>query len=151
MSEYKLVIDTTKYAGNFERETCAHVTGQYGECGVGSETAELARGDMSADLISWCDRHVDWVADESGCSRPATIWPTPGWHNDGMGRELPGQGKYPAYMSVAIHLDAPPPDSLWPEMVRRARAHLGDIVTSVRVERVSVTTKTVRKESGGEG
>ncbi len=31
---YLFVIDTDTYAGNFEREMCAYVTGQIGECEV---------------------------------------------------------------------------------------------------------------------
>ncbi|KKK83825.1 hypothetical protein LCGC14_2789530, partial [marine sediment metagenome] len=29
------IIDTDSYAGNFEREMCAYITGRVGECGVG--------------------------------------------------------------------------------------------------------------------
>jgi hypothetical protein len=35
--EYYLVIRTTAYAGNFERELCAHLTGAVRDCGVGSQ------------------------------------------------------------------------------------------------------------------
>ena len=35
------VIDTDKYAGNFEREMCAFMTGIIGECGIGVEEAQL--------------------------------------------------------------------------------------------------------------
>jgi len=38
---YKFIIDTDQYAGNFEREMCAYLTGTVGECGVGDEFAEL--------------------------------------------------------------------------------------------------------------
>lgn len=38
--EYLLVIKTTAYAGNFERELCAHLTGALRDCGVGSEFVE---------------------------------------------------------------------------------------------------------------
>ncbi len=36
---YLFVIDTDTYAGSFEREICAYVTGQIGECEVGKEEA----------------------------------------------------------------------------------------------------------------
>ncbi len=38
--EYYLVIRTTAYAGNFERELCAHLTGALRDCNVGSEFVE---------------------------------------------------------------------------------------------------------------
>ena len=34
---YGLVVKTNSYAGDFEREYCAYVTGQVGECEVGWE------------------------------------------------------------------------------------------------------------------
>jgi hypothetical protein len=37
------VVDTDTYAGNFEREMCAYITGQVGECEVGEEIAKAAR------------------------------------------------------------------------------------------------------------
>lgn len=39
-SKYILVADTNQYAGNFERELCAYITGQYGECSVGADIAK---------------------------------------------------------------------------------------------------------------
>lgn len=37
MTNYSIVIKTNQYAGNFERELCAHLTGIVGECEVGEE------------------------------------------------------------------------------------------------------------------
>ena len=37
MKEYKVIIQTNKYAGNFEREMCAFITGHIGECEVGKK------------------------------------------------------------------------------------------------------------------
>ena len=34
------VIDTKQYAGNFEREMCAHITGHIGECEVGRDMVQ---------------------------------------------------------------------------------------------------------------
>jgi hypothetical protein len=36
-ANYSIVIKTNQYAGNFERELCAHLTGIVGECEVGHE------------------------------------------------------------------------------------------------------------------
>jgi hypothetical protein len=39
--EWSFVIATDSYAGNFERDMCAYVTGRIGECGVGTEYQEI--------------------------------------------------------------------------------------------------------------
>ncbi|MBS3089663.1 hypothetical protein J4461_02150 [Candidatus Pacearchaeota archaeon] len=81
---YLFVIDTDKYAGNFEREMCAYITGQIGECEVGKENAKLARQEIP-DVVARLDELIDSVPDENGCHRPVSIFPTPGWFNNGMG------------------------------------------------------------------
>jgi len=79
------VIDTDSYSGNFERELCAWITGRVGDCGVGEEMAEKAGKKKSDAVLEWCrDRVVD-VPDDHGCCRPTSIWPTPGFFNDGFG------------------------------------------------------------------
>jgi len=81
---YILVIDTELYAGNFERPMCAYATGQVGECGVGEEEAQdfedafPKEAEEIAEII--CS-----LPDEHGCHRPASIYPTPGYFNDGLG------------------------------------------------------------------
>lgn len=74
------VIDTEDYAGNFERELCAYITGRVGECGVGDDMAELFKKEVGEPF----DEVIE-ETDEHGCNRPTTIYPTPGWFNDGMG------------------------------------------------------------------
>lgn len=37
---YYLIIDTNSYAGNFERNFCAFVTGEWGDSGVGAEVSK---------------------------------------------------------------------------------------------------------------
>lgn len=85
-----VVVDTEIYAGNFERELCAYVTGAIGECGVGGEVARAAASEIVH--IDWWRRHVRSEADDKGCRRPTSIWATPGWFNNGMGgnyRDVP--------------------------------------------------------------
>lgn len=65
---YAFVIDTDSYAGNFERELCAHVTGTIGECEAGEEYVE--------DLPINFD-NVQHVADDNGTYRPVSIWKSP--------------------------------------------------------------------------
>ena len=62
-----VLIETDKYAGNFERELCAFLTGTIGECGVGSELVSEDIKDVFKDFIYG-------VSDEHGCYRPCSIW-----------------------------------------------------------------------------
>lgn len=85
-NKYVFVIDTTDYAGNFEREMCAYVTGVVGECEVGSEFAEMYEEEMKQEesiFFEYLDHRCE--EDDHGFARPAAIWTTPGWFNHGMG------------------------------------------------------------------
>ena len=84
---FLFIVDTQNHAGSFERQLVAYLTGQVGECGVGSEEAKLAKED---GVPLWFKDHVLHLPDaERGYIRPASIWPTPGWFNDGMGGVYP--------------------------------------------------------------
>lgn len=80
-----IVIDTEQYAGNFEREMCSYLTGQYGDCGVGKDIAEAVSNEIVH--LGWWNRYSAQEANECGIERPVSIWPTPGWFNNGMGGE----------------------------------------------------------------
>lgn len=82
------VIDTDSYAGNFEREMCAHITGTIGDCEVGEELVE--------DGISKKFPNIQNVADDNGCYRPVSC------------HELPNSGVNNA---VAIFFDINKPPS----------------------------------------
>lgn len=77
--DMKIIVDTNKYSGNFEREMCAFATAQVGECGVGFNEV-----DEDHPYASWWETHVEHVEDE-GCYRPVALSPTLGFINDGMG------------------------------------------------------------------
>lgn len=77
-----LVIDTEQYAGNFEREMCAYITGRFGECGVGDDISEEYSSYIKHS--SWWTDHVVLESDD-GCYRPVSIYPTIGWFNNGLG------------------------------------------------------------------
>jgi hypothetical protein len=83
-ADFLFVIDTNQYAGNFEREMCAFLTGHVGECEVGDEMAERHRKEMGNAGDSLFSNVVS-VSDDRGCSRPATIWRNPRYANDGHG------------------------------------------------------------------
>jgi hypothetical protein len=121
-----IIIDTTAYAGNFERELVAYVTGQVGECNVGYEAAQAAASELPPEVLTWFENHVEHTADEHGCLRPASLAPTPGWYNNGMGahRRLKNPNtdpKYPAYLSVAMVVNEWPPAEIMDLIIARAK------------------------------
>ena len=85
MTTYYFVVDTESYAGNFEREMCAFMTGQVGECGVGQKAAAIFEEDCGEDLLEEMEDLIGAENDDRGCCRPAKIYPTPGWFNNGVG------------------------------------------------------------------
>lgn len=71
-TRYLFIIDTSDYAGNFERDMCAYLTGRVGDCNVGDDMASLytrQETEMFDNVICWPDDH--------GCHRPCVIWPEP--------------------------------------------------------------------------
>lgn len=86
-TRYYFVIDTDAYAGNFEREMCAYVTGSVGDCGVGDGPAKVAKKELDQHSMDILDDILAQVADEHGCYRPVKIYPTPGYYNNGLGFE----------------------------------------------------------------
>ena len=123
---YLFVIDTDTYAGNFEREMCAYVTGQIGECEVGKENAEIAKQEIP-EVVAKLEDLVELVPDEHGCARPVSIFPNPRYGNDGHGDhslltdENKAKFQWPAYYSVAIYFHSIPDSVLLDIMKERAR------------------------------
>lgn len=101
-TRYALVIDTEQYSGNFERQLCAFTTGQIGGCEVGDDYARLYDEPEPFENI---EQRAD---EDDGCHRPCSIWPTPGWSNDGKGIHTKGNGPFLAYLSVAIFFHEQP-------------------------------------------
>jgi hypothetical protein len=66
MKDYSIIIETNSYAGNFEREMCAAITGAVGECGVGSP--------LDYDY-SMFEGSIVEKQDENGFYRPVSIYP----------------------------------------------------------------------------
>jgi hypothetical protein len=110
---YWFVIDTNRYAGNFERELCAFVTGRYGDCEVGQEVAERVLSEVSG-MLDWTEDAICQIPDENGVCRPVRIEQTPGWVQDRDGNCYP-EGQVIAhvepfqwaYQSVAISFSRP--------------------------------------------
>lgn len=123
---FKIVIDTEQYAGNFEREMCAYITGQIGECSVGDNWVH--EYSETIEHLDWWATHIVQRPDDSDspCYRPVAIYPTVGWYNDGYGRHFKDTGadvkvRCPAYMSVAIFTNKLPPDAVLIELTERAK------------------------------
>jgi hypothetical protein len=68
------IIDTDKYAGNFEREMCAYMTGHVGECGVGENIAEDFEEEFPREYKKF-EAIILKVTDDNGCFRPVQIEP----------------------------------------------------------------------------
>jgi len=89
---YAFVVDTDTYAGSFEREMTAYCTGELGECNIGMKAALVFDKECSQQVELLSDL-IAQVPDEHGILRPTSIWPTPGFWNDGMGNEWPDSMK----------------------------------------------------------
>lgn len=113
MVRYSFVIDTNAYTGNFEREMAAYMTGEIGDCEVGDTFAEMFRDDQIDVNFG---EVILQVADEHGCYRPCAIEVTPGYVNNGTGKQVREDSeeaktfkhKWPAYQSVAIFFGEDP-------------------------------------------
>lgn len=85
---YIFIVDTDTYAGNFEREMTAHCTGHVGDCGVGNSYAEKFQEECPKEYKA-LGLLIEQQPDEHGNSRPASIYVTPGFWNDGLGTAWP--------------------------------------------------------------
>ena len=67
------VIDTADYAGNFERDLCAFITGALGDCEVGAEMSELFTSQVKKSN-KYLFANIASEPDDNGCHRPVTIY-----------------------------------------------------------------------------
>jgi hypothetical protein len=101
-NEKVLIVDTGAYAGNFEREMVAFITGQIGECSVGTEAAVIAGKELPADVLLWFEQNVIQTSDDHGCYRPASISKTPN-SDDYNSVEFVVEEWPPSHMLYLIH------------------------------------------------
>jgi len=66
MKEYAIIVRTDSYAGNFERELCAHLTGIVGDCEVGNDYVD-------ENVESMFEGIVKHVSDDNGTYRPVSL------------------------------------------------------------------------------
>lgn len=92
-SPWIIVIHTEQYSGNFERQLCAFLTGQTGQCGVGQEIANEVQSEIQ--FLDWWQKHIVLCWDEKKiCKRPVSTWPNPKWFNNGFGKYYPNDPFY---------------------------------------------------------
>lgn len=131
MKKYIFIVDTEQYSGNFERKMGAAMTGMVGEY-FPSKVKKYTKlppacsdefADGLQDKLGLAGRHNDYNAESY-----VSIWPTPGWFNDGNGVEYRAADKkaaslekFPAYLSVAIFFDEKPNAKEIEFMKKRAR------------------------------
>jgi hypothetical protein len=65
-ANYSIIIKTNQYAGNFERELCAHLTGIVGECEVGHEYVD-------EEITTIFEQSIATPADDNGTRRPVGL------------------------------------------------------------------------------
>lgn len=139
---FVVVVDTGQYAGNFEREMVAFMTGQVGECQVGQAEAADAREDLQN--LDWLDSHTVQVADDNQCERPASIWRTPA-------HLLPEGARPYEYNSVAYFVDEAPPRAVLDELIQRAKdfcAEHGIVFLGTRLLKAEYREVVVREVCG---
>lgn len=153
-----LIVDTENYSGNFERQLVAFATGCYGDCGVGDTESQLAREEMT-HYAWWEDNMIEQEDEDHGadCMRPASICPTPGWFNNGMGYHFRAdsdeaetiQARYPAYLSVKMVVEQLPPQDVWEEFQERVIEFCEHYYPSMRSYKTEqpITLTGVRHES----
>ena len=83
--KYLVIIDTSSYAGSFNRDMCAYITGQLGDCGVGRDQRDVFLDEEGVEKDEWFAEHIEHTTDDHGCWRPVALSSTPGWFNDGAG------------------------------------------------------------------
>lgn len=66
MKEYVIIVRTDSYAGNFERELCAHLTGIVGDCEVGDDYVD-------ENVESIFEGIVKHMPDDNGTRRPVSL------------------------------------------------------------------------------
>lgn len=66
MKEYVIIVRTDSYAGNFERELCAHLTGIVGDCEVGDDYVDENIESIFEDVVKS-------VPDDNGTRRPVSL------------------------------------------------------------------------------
>jgi len=112
-TEYTFVIDTNKYAGNFERNMCAFLTGITADYGVGTTEAKKFEKRFGKEKVDEMERYVEFRY-EDGWERPTIMYLTPSKY------------KCEDYCSVAIFFYIKPSKEIIEIMRQRAEEFTQD-------------------------
>lgn len=152
---YTFIVDTNLYSGNFEREMCAFITGQIGECGVGRGEASEAEDELPAHILTWFEENIEQRGDdeEYPCMRPCSIVPTPGRVNNGVGGHFDldsytGLHRHPAYESVGIFFSAKLPAEVFRIAAARAQTFADNYRDTMRRNKKTMTILNIRLTKG---
>lgn len=136
---YVCRIHTNKYAGNFEREMAAYITGIAGEY-IGDQEAAIAQKENDTKAINWFENNV---LDDGDYEQIGRIVPTPGWSNNGNGKHFHNTDyPFPAYQSVEIAFDLEPPTNIKQLIEQRAESFA--CVTNMALEILGVEFYEIR-------
>lgn len=124
-SPYVVILETTDYTGNFEREMCAYATGAVGGCGVGTRQS----GEFEQDYPDGLSVDTQNEADDNGCWRPCSIFD----ENNG-------------YKSMVIFFEDMPSEDDAAIIIERAHEYLRTQRPAVKLKRFQVAhNQVVRK------
>lgn len=113
-SSYIFIIDTDSYAGNFEREMTAYMTGVIGDCGVGYEMMQKFHQEVPDMIVNKESVFIDrllLIPDDHGCKRPCSIWKS---------------DNSSSYNSVAIFFSDKPSDNELSFLINRSHKFVKD-------------------------
>jgi len=79
-TEYILRIETDRYAGNFDKDMCAYITGLIDANNCGYEMAKIFKSDNVDESISeWFDDETIFIQDEHGAYRSVQMYGPPNY------------------------------------------------------------------------
>ncbi len=121
-----LTLETNIYTGNFERELCAYMTGQIGDCEIGEDQADIALFEQP-EFVERMVANICQKPNEYGCRRPV---------------ECIGN-------SLEIYFDEKPSDEDMMLMLRRAQMYNKDIkILTNKFEEEIITRKLISYKTG---
>ena len=149
---YMLVIDTNAYAGDFDREICAYVTGICDEDAPAHDEVANVLADAPELVQAFRDKSMLVTHAEYG-PVSNTIRSTPGRINEGDGdcRDAePGEDGWGAYESVAVFLSKPLTTTEMDYVRRRAHEYaakpLGSKIKPLGITNVYLVEVTTKVE-----
>jgi hypothetical protein len=96
----QILIHTKDLAALFDKELCAYVTGEVGECELAVDIADQYKKEIKHN--QWWTENIIYTKDSDGYMQPMYLSSTPGWFNNGCG----GLYKDNAAMDKKAHDDA---------------------------------------------